>query len=115
MKKTRYYAIRIEFQERDSPHLHSFIWFFIALNIENEVVYIDFIEKKMNEQLSDHLKDPKLSELILRLTKFLLIQEPAGKTTRMNVASLMVIILLRRQLLQNHLILNLAMRISKRF
>ena len=115
LEKTRYYAIRIEFQERDSPHVHSFIWIFNALNIENEAAYIDFIEKTINAQLSDHFNGPKLFELILRLIKFLLTQEPAGKTTRVNVASLMVVILLRRQLLQNHLIINLARRKSKRF
>ena len=36
-------------------------------------------------------------------------------TTRMNVTSRMVVILLRRQLMQNHLILNLAMRKAKNF
>ena len=34
--KTKYYAIRIEFQERGSPHVHSFIWICNAPNIENE-------------------------------------------------------------------------------
>ena len=41
---------------------------------------------------------------------FILTLELAGNTTTMNVASIMVVILLRRQLLQNRLILNLAMR-----
>ena len=41
--------------------------------------------------------------------------EPAGNTTRKIVNSAMVNILLRRQLLQNHLILNVAMMKSKRF
>ena len=41
--------------------------------------------------------------------------ELAGNTARMNVSSTMVIILLRRKLLKNHLILNLAMRKKKRF
>ena len=36
-------------------------------------------------------------------------------TTRMNVTSRMVVILLRRQLMQNHLILNLAMRKARNF
>ena len=44
--KTKYYAIRIEFQERGSPHVHSIIWIFNALNTENETAYIEFIEKK---------------------------------------------------------------------
>ena len=43
--KTKYYAIRIEFQERGSPHVHLFIWIFNAPNIENEAAYIEFIEK----------------------------------------------------------------------
>ena len=43
--KTKYYAIRIEFQERGSPHVHSFIWIFNAPSIQNEADYIDFIEK----------------------------------------------------------------------
>ena len=41
--------------------------------------------------------------------------ELAGNTARMNVSSTMVIILLRRKLLKNHLILNLAMRKKMRF
>ena len=43
--KTKYYAIRIEFQERGSPHVHYFIWIFNAPSIQNEADYIDFIEK----------------------------------------------------------------------
>ena len=61
--KTKYYAIRIEFQERDSPHVHSFIWIFNAPNIQNEPYYIDFIEKTINAQLPNHLNDPGLFEL----------------------------------------------------
>ena len=40
--KTKYYAIPIEFQERDSPHLHSFIWIPNPPNIQNEAAYISF-------------------------------------------------------------------------
>ena len=47
--------------------------------------------------------------------KFMVTLELAENTARMNVNSPMVDILLRRQLLQNHLILNLAMMKSKRF
>ena len=35
LRKTKCYAIRIDFQERGSPHVHSFIWIFNASNIEN--------------------------------------------------------------------------------
>ena len=41
--------------------------------------------------------------------------KPVGDTTRMNIASRMVKILLKRQLLPRRLILNLAMMESKRF
>ena len=43
--RAKYYAIRIEFQERGSPHVHSFIWIFSAPNIQNKAAYVDFIEK----------------------------------------------------------------------
>ena len=58
--KTRYYAIRIEFQERGSPHAHSFIFIFNAPNIQNEANYIEFIKKTINAQLPDHSNDPGL-------------------------------------------------------
>ena len=31
--KTKYHDVHIEFQERGSPHVHSFIWIFNAPNI----------------------------------------------------------------------------------
>ena len=40
--KTKYYAIRIEFQEMGSPHVHSFIWILNAPNTINETAYIEF-------------------------------------------------------------------------
>ena len=64
LRKTKYYAIRIEFQERGSPHVHLFIWIFNAPNIENEAVYMEFIEKTIHGQLPDHLNDPELFELV---------------------------------------------------
>ena len=50
----------------------------------------------------------------LRITKFMLTLELAGNATRMNVASLIVVNLPRRKLLQNYLIQSLAMMKSKR-
>ena len=47
-RENKYYAICIEFQERSSPHFHSFVWIFNAPNIQDEDVYIDFIEKTRN-------------------------------------------------------------------
>ena len=63
--KTKYYAIRIEFQEKVSPYVYSFIWVFNAPDIENEAVYIKSIEKTINVQLPDHWNDPELLELVM--------------------------------------------------
>ena len=60
--KTKYHAICIEFQERCSPHIHSFIWVFNEANIENEAANIEFIEKT-NGQLPDHLNDQEIFEV----------------------------------------------------
>ena len=58
--KTKHYPIRIEFQERGIPHVHSFIWIFNAPNIQNEATYMKFIEQTINGQLPDSLNDPEL-------------------------------------------------------
>ena len=39
--KTKYYAIRFEFEKRGSPHVHSYIWIFNAPNIQNEAAHIE--------------------------------------------------------------------------
>ena len=62
--KTKYHAIHIEFQERGSPHVHSFIWIFDRPNIQKEAAYIEFIEKTTYRHLEDHLNDPELFELV---------------------------------------------------
>ena len=62
--KTKYYAIRIEFQERGSPHAHSFIWIVNPPNIQDEDGYISFIEKTINAHLPDPQNDSELFELV---------------------------------------------------
>ena len=66
--KTNYYAIGIEFQERGSPHVHSFIWILNVPNIQNEAAYheaaIKFIEQTVNAQVPDPLNDPELFEFV---------------------------------------------------
>ena len=90
------------------------MWIFNAENIQNEAAYIDSIEKGINAQLTNHFKNPELFVLV-KTYQVILTLELAQNTTRMNVTSRMVYILLRRQLLQNHFILNLTMMKSKRF
>ena len=95
-------------RRRGSPYLHSFVWIFTAPNIENENAYIEFIEKMINAQLSDYLIDPELFELISPFQVFKpFLVKPCH--------SPIVNILLRRQLLQKHLILDLALMKNKRF
>lgn len=90
------------------------MWIFNAKNIQNKAAYIDSIEKGINAQLPNHLKNPEFFVLV-KTYQVILTLELAQNTTRMNVTSRMVDILLRRQLLQNHFILNLTMMKSKRF
>ena len=48
--KTKYYATRMEFQEKSSSHSHLFIWVFTAEIFQNQYFWIDFIEKAINAQ-----------------------------------------------------------------
>ena len=50
--KTKYYAISIEFQERGSPHVNSFIWILNAPNIQNEATYHEAAMKLPSRLLS---------------------------------------------------------------
>ena len=61
--KTKYYATRMEFQEKSSSHSHLFIWVFSAAIFQNQYFWIDFIEKAINAQFCDHLNNPELFEL----------------------------------------------------
>ena len=81
--------MRILFQDNGS--FHSFIWILNAPKIHKKAVYIEFIKKRINAQIPDHFNNPEILLLLL-----------------FNCASPVVNILLRRQLLQNYLTLNLA-------
>ena len=113
MGKTKYYAIRIKFKERVSLHVRSFIWIFNVQNTENEAAYIVFIEKTINPQLPKHLNDPELLKLV-KTSQVHADSRTCWKYNK-NIAFPMANILLIKKLLQNHLILNLAMTKSKRF
>ena len=64
LSKAKYYAICIEFQERGSPNLHSFIQIFKAPNNQNKDAYIEFIGTMINAKLPDHLNYPELFEIV---------------------------------------------------
>ena len=62
--KTKYYALRIEFQERGSPHVHAFIWILDAPKISDETEYKSFVERTISALLPDPESEPELSELV---------------------------------------------------
>ena len=53
--KTQYYAIRVEFQVRGSPHIHSFLWTkdTPVLTNDNKESYIRHVDKKITAALPD--------------------------------------------------------------
>lgn len=64
--KTKYYAIRVEFQVRGSPHIHSFVWIDDAplLTRNNKAEYINFVDSIIHAYLPDCREAPMLFELV---------------------------------------------------
>jgi hypothetical protein len=64
--KIIYYALRIEFQMRGSPHLHSLIWTSDCpkLNSDNKEAYINFIDNHVKGYLPNEDTEPELYELV---------------------------------------------------
>ena len=73
-----------------------------------------FIAKTMNALLPKHLNDPEVFELV-KTYQVHAHSRTCWKLRRMTINFTMVDILLIRQLLQNHFILNLLMKKTKRF
>ncbi|CAB3995694.1 Hypothetical predicted protein [Paramuricea clavata] len=64
--KITYYALRIEFQMRGSPHLHALIWTSDCpkLATETKGSYIEFIDKNVQANLPDEHAEPELHQLV---------------------------------------------------
>ena len=62
------YVIKVEFQFRGSPHVHSFIWVQNApkLNETTKQDYIEFVDKIVRADLPDAKKEPDLHRLVSR-------------------------------------------------
>ena len=62
----KYYAIRIEFQVRESPHVHSFSWVYDAtvLNAYNIPEYILFVDSIIKASLLDIETGSDLFDLV---------------------------------------------------
>ena len=61
-----YYALRIEFQMRGSPHLHALIWTSDCpkLSDNTKQAYIDYVDQHVQAYLPDQTKDPELYDLV---------------------------------------------------
>ena len=64
--KIVYYALRIEFQMRGSPHLHALIWTSDCpkLTSDSKEAYVEFIDKHVQAYLPDEETEPELHELV---------------------------------------------------
>lgn len=56
--------MRIEFQERESPHVHAFAWILDALKISDKTEYKSFVERTVSTLLPDPGRESELFELI---------------------------------------------------
>ena len=65
--KTQYYAIRVEFQVRGSPHIHSFIWILNAPKLTK--VDIDDYRKWVDSVIRSDLPDPNNVPALFELGK----------------------------------------------
>ena len=101
--KTQYYAIRVEFQVRGSPHIHSFIWILNApkltkFNIDEFIKWVDSIEGQIYQTQSMNQYCLKL----LKHTKYIIIQRLQGKTETKSAGFILVNFLQLVPLLLNH-------------
>ena len=64
--KIIYYALRIEFQMRGSPHLHALIWTADCpkLTSENKDTFVEFIDKHVQSNLPCEKDEPELHQLV---------------------------------------------------
>lgn len=64
--KIVYYAIRIEFQNRGAPHVHSLLWTESPPQLTNSTTdnYIDFIDNHIKAYLPNKLDDEELYDLV---------------------------------------------------
>ena len=64
--KTKYYAIRVEFQVRGSPHMDCFLWvvYALVLTSKNEEDYVAFVDQVVHAFLCDRNENPELHNLV---------------------------------------------------
>ena len=65
--KIKYHPIRIDFQARGSPHVHSFLWVHDAPNLNIDIIstYVNFSDGIVVAFLPDAVADPDLFGLVV--------------------------------------------------
>ena len=64
--KTKYYAIRVEFQVRGSPHVYCFLWVADApvSTSNNKEEYVAFVDQIVHASLPERNENPELHNLV---------------------------------------------------
>ena len=85
--KTSYYAIRVEFQVRSSPHIHSFIWILNATKLSKETKdeYIQWVDSIIKTDMPNSVSEKELFELVN--FKFIVNQKHVGNIEMINIYS----------------------------
>ena len=88
--KIVYYALRIEFQMRGSPHLHALIWTSDCprLNHDNKQAYVNYIDEHVQAYLPSKEEDGELHELVNMYQKHS--HSKSCRNTRMSNADLIL-------------------------
>ena len=66
LEKIKYYVIRVEFQVRGSPHMHSFLWLLIAPVLSEDTIdhFKEWVDSIISARLPDPTKNSKLFEFV---------------------------------------------------
>ena len=62
--KTKHYALCVEFQERESPYVHAFVWILDSPKISDETKYKYFLGETISALLPHPECEPELFELV---------------------------------------------------
>ena len=64
-RKTNYYAIRVEFQVRGSPHINSSVWILNALKLTSSFIpeYMEWLDIIIRTNFPNPNTEPQLYEL----------------------------------------------------
>ena len=62
----KYYAIRVAFQFRCLPYIHSFLWIFNPVKLSKETIkkYVAFLDQTVHSFLPDQTVDKDLYDLM---------------------------------------------------